>query len=97
MKYWMVCCERGHAGTGQTTEIKFAIQSDTLLSALDTARAMPSVKHSRLPVYGKEITFEEYQAYTQISAYERYELHSSADYRGKVWHGGTRNKKKKRH
>lgn len=72
MKYFMVVCSRGHMGTGHSTEIKFAIEANNLLDAQDKARRMPSVKHTRLALYGKEITYEEYTEYRQVSAYERY-------------------------
>ena len=72
MKYFVIVCSRGHCGTGHSTEIKFAIAAHNLLEACDKARKMPSVKHTRLALYGKEITYEEYTQYRQISAYKRF-------------------------
>lgn len=72
MKYFVIVCSRGHCGTGHSTEIKFAIVAHNLLEACDKARKMPSVKHTRLALYGKEITYEEYIQYRQISAYKRF-------------------------
>lgn len=72
MKYYMVTCHRGHCGTGHSTEIKFAIKARNLLEAMDKARRMPSVKHTRLAIYGKEISEQEYTAYRQVSAYKRF-------------------------
>lgn len=72
MKYYMIICSRGHMGTGHSTEIKFAIEANNLLDAQDIARRMPSVKHTRMALLGKEITYEEYKEYRQVSAYERY-------------------------
>lgn len=72
MKFYMVMCHRGHCGTGHSTEIKFAIRANNLLEACDKARRMPSVKHTRIAIYGKEITEQEYNEYRQISAYERF-------------------------
>lgn len=72
MKHWMVVCARGHCGTGHETEIKYAIKANTLLQALTIAKKMPSVKHTRMPLYGYEITEYEYQEYRTKSAYERY-------------------------
>ena len=72
MKFYMVICQRGHCGVGHSTEIKFAIAANNLLDACDKARRMPSVKHTRMMIYGKEITEQEYKEYRQISAYERF-------------------------
>lgn len=72
MKFYKVTCHRGHCGTGHSTEISFAIAANDLLEACDRARKMPSVKHTRLAIYGREISYEEYVEYRQVSAYERY-------------------------
>lgn len=71
MKYYMVMCHRGHCGTGHSTEIKFAIAAENLLQACDIAKRMPSVKHTRMIICGKEITKEEYIIYREKSAYMR--------------------------
>ena len=60
MKFYMVMCHRGHCGNGHSTEIKFAIRANNLLDAMDKARRMPSVKHTRMAIYGKEITETEF-------------------------------------
>ena len=72
MKFYVVMCHRGHCGVGHSTEIKFAIAANNLLEACDKAKRMPSVKHTRMAIYGKEITEEEYREYRAISAYERF-------------------------
>ena len=72
MKFYMVMCHRGHCGNGHSTEIKFAIRANNLLEACYKAKLMPSVKHTRMAIYGKEITEQEYNEYRQISAYERF-------------------------
>lgn len=72
MKFYMVMCHRGHCGVGNSTEIKFAICANNLLEACDKAKRMPSVKHTRMAIYGKEITEAEYNEYRQVSAYERF-------------------------
>ena len=77
----MVMCHRGHAGNGHGTEIKFAIAAANLLDACDKARKMPSVKHTRMAIYGKEITKAEYDEYRKVSAYDRYEQHKATYYR----------------
>jgi len=77
MKFYMVMCHRGHCGVGHSTEIKFAIAANNLLDACDKARKMPSVKHTRMAIYGKEITEAEYNEYRKISAYERFDQQSA--------------------
>lgn len=77
MKFYMVMCHRGHCGVGHSTEIKFAIAANNLLEACDMAKRMPSVKHTRMAIYGKEITEEEYKDYRAISAYERFNQQSA--------------------
>ena len=77
MKYFMVICHRGHCGTGHSTEIKFVFRANNLLDACDKARKMPSVKHTRLVIFGKEITEQEYYDYRQISAYQKFNQNST--------------------
>jgi hypothetical protein len=83
MKFYMVMCHRGHCGVGHSTEIKFAIAAKNLLEACDIARRMPSVKHTRMAIYGKEITEAEYNEYRKISAYERFDQQSAKRQRGR--------------
>ena len=78
----MIMCHRGHCGVGHSTEIKFAIRAKNLLDACSIARRMPSVKHTRMIIYGKEITQQEYTEYRAISAYERFNQQSAKRYRG---------------
>ena len=73
MKYYKVTCYRGHCGIGRSTEITFAFEAHNLLEAMDKAKRMPSVKHTRAILQGKEITRKEYVEYRSISAYERYD------------------------
>ena len=77
MKFYMVMCHRGHCGVGHSTEIKFAITAKNLLEACDIACRMPSVKHTRMAIYGKEITEAEYNEYRKVSAYERFHQESA--------------------
>ena len=72
IRYFFVTCHRGHCGVGHSTEIKFAIAAANLLEAMDKAKRMPSVKHTRMIIAGAEITKAEYEEYRQHSAYERY-------------------------
>lgn len=72
MKYYLITCQRGHCGSGHHTEITFAFKAANLLDAQDKARKMPSVKHTRGILYGREITEAEYKLYREKSAYERF-------------------------
>lgn len=74
MKFYMVMCHRGHCGIGHSTEIKFAIAANNLLEACDKAKRMPSVKHTRMAIYGKEITESEYNEFRKISAYDHFAM-----------------------
>lgn len=85
MKFYMVVCERGHCGCGNSNYIKFAFEALNMMEAVDMARKMPSVKHSKFCVNAKEITYEEYVEYRTINAYDRYEQHKSP--RKRQWHG----------
>jgi hypothetical protein len=71
MKYFEVVCHRGHCGTGHSTEIKFVFEAKNLLEACDKARKMPSVKHTKMVIFGKEITQQEYNNLRKVSAYKR--------------------------
>ena len=71
MKYFEIVCHRGHCGTGHSTEIKFVFEANNLLEACDKARRMPSVKHTRMVIFGKEITQQEYNNFRKVSAYKR--------------------------
>lgn len=82
-KYYMVMCHRGHCGNGHSTEIKFAFEANNLLDACDMARKMPSVKHTRMAIYGKEISKSEYLEFRKVSAYERFPQHQAKAYRKK--------------
>ena len=83
MKFYMVMCHRGHCGVGHSTEIKFAIAAENLLDACDKARRMPSVKHTRMMIYGKEITEQEYIEYRRVSAYDRFNQESARFKKGR--------------
>lgn len=72
MKFYMIACHRGHSGSGRSTEIKFAIAAESMVHACKIARKMPSVKHTKLIIYGIEITEAEFLQYKKISAYDRY-------------------------
>lgn len=71
MRYFMIMVPRGHCGNGRYTEISFAIEAANLLAAMDKAKRMPGVKHTRAVLAGHEITRNEYIEYRKVSAYER--------------------------
>ena len=70
-KYYSVTCHRGHCGIGRSTEITFVFEAANLLEAMDEARRMPGVKHTRMIIGAKEISQSEYLEYRSISAYAR--------------------------
>jgi len=74
MRYFKITCHRGHCGTGHSSAITFAFEAKNLIAAMDMAKKMPSVKHSRVIMSGNEISKEEYKDYIAISAYKRAEM-----------------------
>lgn len=69
MKYYAMTMERGHVGTGNFDQhITFYFAAESMLKAMDLAKKMPGVKHSRMPM-GKEITYEEYLSKRGYNAY----------------------------
>lgn len=71
MKYYLITCMQGHQGRGRYREITFAMMARNLIEAQDKAKKMPSVKHTRGILMGREITEEEYYERRKISAYDR--------------------------
>lgn len=71
MKYYLVRCDRGHCGSGRSSEISFVFEADNILEAMNKAKKMPSIKHKRITPLAKEITKEEYLKLKAISAYKR--------------------------
>lgn len=71
-KYYKVTMERGHVGRGYSAYITFFIWGYNTLHAMDIARKMPGIKHSRLPVSCVEITKAEFDAQkkSHSNAYE---------------------------
>ena len=72
MKYFLITCARGHCGPRKSVDLTFAVYAETLVEAVSFAKKMPAIKHSRLPLYGKEIDYETYIFYREISAYKRF-------------------------
>ena len=70
-RYFMVSCERGHLGRGKSVIIQFAIEAGNMVKAMDIAKKMPAVKHTKTILSAREIGREEYNEYRSISAYNR--------------------------
>lgn len=70
-RYFLVTCHRGHCGNGHSSTITFAFEASNLIEAMDMGKKMPSVKHTRMIINGKEISLEEYKEYREINAYQR--------------------------
>ena len=47
MNYYKVVAIRGHVGAGRGETLIFAIEAETMYDAMQIARNMPMVKHSR--------------------------------------------------
>lgn len=71
MKFWQVTCKQGHQGKGRYQPIVFAIAANTIIDAMDHAKAMPGVKHQDMILGCEEISFKEYCDLRKVSAYER--------------------------
>ena len=71
MKYYAVTCKHGHHGAKQYYPITFAVAAPSVLEACDYAKTMPGVKHDQTVIGCRELSFEEYLALRQKSAYER--------------------------
>lgn len=73
MKYYAITAKHGHFGSNRFEPITFAVQSESLLSAIDYVKTMPGVKHDSPSVIigAREIAFEEYRSLRSKSAYER--------------------------
>ena len=71
MRYFLITCHRGHCGMGHSSSITFAFEARNLIDAMDMGKRMPSVKHTRMIMNGKEISKEEYTEYRKVNAYER--------------------------
>lgn len=94
MKFYLVSCVRGHCGRGNSSIISFAFMAENCVDAMDMAKSMPSVKHSRMCLNAREITEEDYWAYRSVSAYERTNQWAASSYRGKNWRGAHKKGRK---
>lgn len=70
-RYFLITCHRGHCGNGHSSAITFAFEAKNLIEAMDMGKRMPSVKHTRMIMAGKEISEQEYIEYRNVNAYQR--------------------------
>lgn len=72
MKYYKVVCIFGHRGVKNfKTSICFYIEARSAIEAMNIGKAMPGVKHSRMPLSVVEIGETEYNEGRKVSAYAR--------------------------
>ena len=76
MRYFLVMCPHGHHGNGQYCEITFAFEARNMLDAMDKAKRMPGVKHTRMILKAQEITHAEYTEFRKVSAYKKFQKNS---------------------
>lgn len=69
MKYYRAVGERGHCGTKKSCELTFYIEAEDIIKAYDKLKAMPAIKHSRVPLNVVEIDQKEYFAHIKRNAY----------------------------
>lgn len=74
--YYVVTVEQGHQGCGNCSYLKFAFEAKTLLDAVDMARKMPSVKHSKLCVNAKQVDYDEYLQCRNVNSYHVFETYA---------------------
>ena len=70
-RYFKVRVVRGHCGSGKGFESTFYFACQTAMQALQKAKRMPSVKHSRLPLSVIEVSKEEYEEQLHTSSYHK--------------------------
>lgn len=83
MKYFSILAKHGHMGNGKYAPIRFGIEAQNLIEAIDKVKVMPGVKHDSpsLILGAKEITFAEYCNLRNKSAYERGKIYYEARHR----------------
>jgi hypothetical protein len=69
MKYFKIKVILGHAGNGKGIAEWVYIQSTSIIGAMKKAQQIPGVKHGKLPLETREITFEEYEEGLQQGKY----------------------------
>lgn len=60
MKYYKALMQMGHMGTGKHLPVNIYVKANDLLSAMKKAKAIPAIKHGKLPLEMKEISYQEY-------------------------------------
>ena len=71
MRYYKVVMPRGHVGIGHEAYITFYFRAKNLISAMDKAKKMGGVKHTKMPVNVAEVDESVYLANINESAYVR--------------------------
>lgn len=60
MRYFKALVSIGHQGANQERETWIFVKAQDMYRAMQTAKRLPAVKHSRTPIKVQEITEEEY-------------------------------------
>lgn len=71
MRFFKVNCKGGHVGRGHYRELTFYFEAKNLLEAMNKAKNMPGVKHSKPVLNACEIPEEKYRLMIKKSAYHR--------------------------
>lgn len=71
MRYYKVICERGHVGHGRQAPISFYFAASNALEAMEKGKLQPGIKHTRMPLSCKEVSYKEYVKKMRVSAYIR--------------------------
>lgn len=69
MRYYLVTMPRGHVGIKYDASIQFNIAAPNAIKAMDIAKRMGGVKHSKTPMKVLEISESEYKANRKQNAY----------------------------
>ena len=72
VKYYKVFMERGHTGRKRyKLDAMFYVKASNMIEAMDVAKAMPGMKHNKMPMMAREISWEEFCEGRGYNAYER--------------------------
>lgn len=71
MRYYKVTMPRGHVGIDHEAYITFYFKAKNLISAMDKAKKMGGVKHTKMPLNVTEVDESVYLANINESAYVR--------------------------
>lgn len=71
MRYYKAIMPRGHVGIGHSADITFYFKAKDIISAMNQAKKMGGVKHTKMPLNMKQITEQEYLEGRKENAYVR--------------------------